>query len=286
MIEKIAIVHPGEMGISVAMSAHHSGNIVYWASEGRSPQTQERAQRFALIDTYSLEKLCQTCSILISVCPPHAAEEVAAQVLAHSFQGLYVDANAISPQRVTRMSERLQSHGVSFVDGGIIGGPAWEDNTTWLYLSGREAERVAHCFSSGPLQTEVIGETIGQASALKMCYAAYTKGTTALLCAILAAAEELGVREELEHEWSRDGSTMATQSAQRVTRVTAKAWRFVGEMEEIAATFEEAGMPGGFHEAAADIYRRLAHFKHLPGTPLLPEVLDSLRHSGRKDGLA
>lgn len=286
MVEKVAIVHPGEMGISVAMSAHNSGNIVYWASEGRSPQTQERAQRFALIDTYSLEKLCQTCSILVSVCPPHAAEEVAAQVLAHSFQGLYVDANAISPQRVTRISELLRGHGVAFVDGGIIGGPAWEANTTWLYLSGREAGRVAHCFSAGPLQTNVLGETIGQASALKMCYAAYTKGTTALLCAILAAAEELGVREELEHQWSQDGSAMAAQTTQRVTRVTAKAWRFVGEMEEIAATFEEAGMPGGFHEAAADIYRRLAHFKHFPATPLLPEVLDALRHSGRKDSPA
>src|SRR5262249_26115729 len=141
-------------------------------------------------------------------------------------------------------------------DGGIIGGPAWKPNTTWLYLSGKEAQRVADCFAAGPLETCIVGDSIGKASALKMCFAAYTKGTTALLCAILAAAESLGVREELAQQWSRDGSAFADESVQRVRQVTAKAWRFAGEMEEIAATLQSAGVPGEFHSAAADIYRR------------------------------
>lgn len=285
-MEKVGILHPGEMGISVAASAQNSGNIVFWASEGRSLQTRERAQRYSLVDAQSLEKLCETCSILVSVCPPHAAEEVAKQVVANSFKGLYVDVNAISPQRAIRIGKAMAECGAAFVDGGIIGGPAWEVNTTWLYLSGRKAARVANCFSAGPLQTEVIGERIGKASAVKMCYAAYTKGTTALLCAILGAAEGWGVREELEGRWLRHESDLAKQATQRVRRATAKAWRFVGEMEEVAATFTEAGMPGGFHSAAADIYRRLADFKGLAEPPALAVVLTALLRGGGKDDVA
>jgi 3-hydroxyisobutyrate dehydrogenase-like beta-hydroxyacid dehydrogenase len=277
MTENLGILHPGEMGISVAVSAQRSGHTVFWASQGRSPATHARAQSHALVDAHSLDELCRTCSIIISVCPPHAAEEVAQQVLAHSFTGLYVDANAISPQRATRIGAALAAQGIAFVDGGIIGGPAWEANTTWLYLSGSEAQRVADCFSAGLLQAEMVGERIGKASAVKMCYAAYSKGTTALLCAILGAAEGLDVREELERQWARDDAGFPDQAAQRARRVTAKAWRFAGEMDEVAATFAEAGMPGGFHRAAAEIYRRLADFKGRTTPPALAEVLAALR---------
>jgi 3-hydroxyisobutyrate dehydrogenase-like beta-hydroxyacid dehydrogenase len=275
MTEKIGILHPGDMGISVAVAGQKGGSEVYWVSEGRSGQTRERAEQHGLMDMGTLEGLCRNCTMVISVCPPHAAEEVAQQVLAHGFQGVYVDGNAISPQRAERIGERMAERGVSFVDGGIIGGPAWQPGTTWLYLSGREAERVADCFQGGPLETEVIGEQIGKASALKMCYAAYTKGTTALLCAILGAAEGLAVRPELEAQWSRDEAKFAEQTGQRVRRVTAKAWRFAGEMEEIAATFEGVGLPGGFHLAAAEVYRRLANFKG-EATPELAAVLAAL----------
>ncbi|MGH2544744.1 MAG: DUF1932 domain-containing protein, partial [Ardenticatenaceae bacterium] len=208
--------------------------------------------------------------------PPDVAEEVADQVLAYSFTGLYLDANAISPQRAMRIGQAMIEGGARFVDGGIIGGPAWKPGETCLYLSGQDAHAAAACFSDGPLETSVIGEAIGKASALKMCFAAYTKGTTALLCAILAAAEVLGVREELHCQWSRNESDFAEQAEQRVKRVTAKAWRFVGEMDEIAATFDEAGVPGNFHTAAAIIYRRIAHFKDAPSTPSLEDVLATL----------
>lgn len=283
MTENVGILHPGEMGISIAVSARNSGRAVYWASEGRGPQTLKRAQAQALTDAQSLAELCRTCSIILSVCPPHAAEDTAKQVLAHSFKGLYADLNAIAPQRAIRMGEAMEKRGIAFVDGGIIGGPAWEAGKTWLYLSGPHASKIADCFSAGPLQTEVIGERVGKASALKMCYAAYSKGTTALLCATVGAAEDLGVRDDLERQWSRDESGLAEQATQRVRRVTAKAWRFAGEMEEIAATFIEAGMPGGFHEAATDIYARLADFKDQATTPALAEVLAALRSGTGKD---
>jgi 3-hydroxyisobutyrate dehydrogenase-like beta-hydroxyacid dehydrogenase len=197
-------------------------------------------------------------------------------VIAQGFTGLFVDGNAIAPQRAERIASILSEGGAAFVDGGIIGGPAWEPGRTWLYLSGERADEVKGLFEGGALATAVISPQIGQASALKMCFAAYTKGTTALLSAILATAEKLNVRAELENQWSRGGSDFAVQTQNRVRRVTAKAWRFAGEMEEIAATFEAAGLPGGFHLAAHEVYQRMAQFKDAPEVPELAEVLQSL----------
>jgi 3-hydroxyisobutyrate dehydrogenase-like beta-hydroxyacid dehydrogenase len=181
------------------------------------------------------------------------------------------------------MGEAMEDTGVMFVDGGVIGGPAWKPKSTWLYLSGEKAERVARCFEAGPLETCVIGTKTGKASALKMCYAAYTKGTAALLCAILGAAEGLGVRKELENQWSLEDPEFARVAARRARRVTAKAWRFSGEMEEIAATFRGVDIPGEFHDGAAEIYRRIAHYKDAPDLPPLEEVLDSLRGISRTE---
>lgn len=274
--QTIGVLHPGAMGISVAATAQKSGHAVYWTSEGRSPETHERAEQFALQDAKTLEQLCATCDVIVSVCPPHAAESVANEVINCSFKGLYIDANAIAPQRTVRIGEAIEAAGASFVDGGIIGGPAWEPNTTWLYLSGKHASMAATCFVAGPLETQVIGEEIGKASAIKMCYAAYTKGTTALLSAILAAAEQLDVREALYEQWSRDFSDLSEQANRRTQRVTAKAWRFAGEMEEIATTFRAVGIPGEFHEGAAVIYRRMAHFKGASEVPSLDDVLAAL----------
>ena len=274
--KNIGVIHPGMMGICVAATLQNSGHEVYWASEGRSPQTRKRAENFNLFDAGSLAGLCDTCSLIISVCPPHAAEEMAEQVLAHSFQGVYLDVNAISPQRTIHIGQRMRAGGVDFVDGGIIGLPVWERGKTWLYLSGDKAPQAASFCSGGPLETTVVGNEVGKASALKMCYAAYTKGTTALLCGILATAQVLGVRGELETQWSRDWANFGEQAGERVRNVTAKAWRFAGEMTEIAATFREAGLPGEFHAAAEMIYRRMAGFKDAPSTPALEEVLEKL----------
>ena len=276
MTETIGILHPGAMGISVAASALQSGHQVCYASEGRSDATRARADEHHLHELGTLAELCQTCSIIISVCPPHAAEDVAQQVIDRRFKGLYLDANAIAPQKAQRIDEKLSSAGITFVDGGIIGGPAWDPGETWLYLSGKDAKRIADCFSAGPLETSIIGDEIGKASAIKMCYAAYTKGTTALLTSILALAEALGVRDELKSQWEQDEANFSDQAERRARRVTAKAWRFAGEMDEIASTFESANMHGGFHRAAEDVYRRLAGFKDAGEVPELGAVLTAL----------
>ena len=265
---KIGILHPGEMGISIAASALNSGNRVYWLSENRSAKTRQRAEEHQLVEIGSMSEFCGICDIIISICPPHAAEEVAQQVTENRFRGLYLDANAISPQRVNRISSMMMEKSISLVDGSLIGGPAWKPGETWLFLSGKKAGAIADCFKSGPIETKIMGNEVGKASALKMCYAAYSKGTTALLAAILATAESLGVREALCQQWDVDDSGFSEQVHRRVIRSTAKAWRFEGEMQEIAATFREAGLPDGFHEAAAEVYHRMANVKrdNLPDT--------------------
>lgn len=275
-MSKIGILHPGEMGISIAASAINNGHQVYWMSEGRSDKTRVRAEKQSLIEINSLFEFCQTCEIIFSICPPHAAESVAKSVVDARFKGLYLDANAISPQRAIKIGQMMEANNIQFVDGGIIGGPAWTPKETWLYLSGQHAHKIAACFANGPLETKIIGNAIGKASALKMCYAAYSKGTTALLAAILATAEKLNVREELYQQWNIDNQGFAEQVNRRVTHVTAKAWRFEGEMKEIAATFREAGLPNGFHDAAVEIYRRMPNFKDSAETPSLQSVLKAL----------
>ncbi len=281
--QNVGILHPGEMGLSVAATIQNTGHTVYWVSEGRSPKTRERAEKLNLVDAHALAHLCEVCSVIVSVCPPEAAEGLANDVLSDGFTGLYLDANAISPQRAIRIGQAVTDAGGTFVDGGIIGGPAWTPGSTWLYLSGKAADRAAAYFAAGPLETRMVSDTIGKASALKMCFAAYTKGTTALLSAVLATAASLDVRTELEQQWSQNGSNFAAEASQRVRQVTAKAWRFAGEMEEIAATFREAGLPDGFHLAAADIYRRMAGFKDALATPAVDEVLQVLIRSTLED---
>ena len=283
MVMKIGVLHPGAMGISVAACAQNSGCDVYWASDGRSGESADRAAQHNLLDAETLQSLCATCSVIISVCPPHAAEEIADQVLSHGFQGVFVDVNAISPEKTRKIATRVQAAGADFVDGGIIGPPAWNAGTTWLYLSGPRATEIAKYFAAGPFTTLVIGDEIDRASALKMCFAAYTKGTTALLCAILATSENLGVKEDLIKQWSMNGSGFADSATQDVRTVTAKAWRFIGEMHEISSTFEAAGLPGGFHKAAADIYGRIAGFKGADSTPELDDVLSALLVSDQED---
>jgi 3-hydroxyisobutyrate dehydrogenase-like beta-hydroxyacid dehydrogenase len=274
--ERIGILHPGEMGISISASAQNSGCEVYWVSKGRREPTIERAARFQLRDAGTLAGLCRQCRIVISVCPPHAAESLAKDVVVAGFAGIYVDANAIAPQWTIKISEMMSAAGIRFVDGGIIGLPAWKSGTTCLYLSGTHASEVANCFKAGPLAAKIIGTSIGKASALKMCYAANTKGTVALLAAILATAETLGVREELFDRWKDEDPAFPEQAQKRIQASASKAWRFVGEMREISRTFSEAGIPGEFHAAAANIYQRLTCFKDSNTPPTTEEILAAL----------
>jgi len=276
--KRIGILHPGQMGIAVAMSARNSGNQVFWASEGRSAETRRRATEAGLEDAGTMAKLCELCPAIVSVCPPEFAEQVAEEVRAHSYRGLYADANAISPERAQRMARRLEAGGARFVDGGIIGPPAATRNRTWLYLAGDHAAEFAGYFGAGPIEVEVIAGGIGRASALKMCFAAYSKGSIALASAVLAAAEQLEVFEDLKRQWARSGPVLG-ELEREISRAAPKAWRFAGEMHEIAATFESAGLPAEFHRAAAEIFSRLEDFKGSEA-PSLEVILERLIQHG------
>jgi 3-hydroxyisobutyrate dehydrogenase-like beta-hydroxyacid dehydrogenase len=274
--QRIGILHPGEMGSAVAATVRNSGHEVCWVSEGRSHRTRARAESAGLTDAVTLAHFCEICPVILSVCPPEFAAALAGQVLAHGFSGTYLDANAISPEHKQQIASRMQANGVCFVDGGIVGLPPKARGQTWMYLSGEHAETVAGCFAAGPMEAEAIGTEVGKASALKMCYAAQNKGSIALMIAVMGAADRMGVLDDLRRQWARGRDVnQSVKTEAHILRAAPKAWRWAPEMQEIAATFEAAGMPPEFHQAAAEIYETLRAFKD--ANPSIEEVLKKLR---------
>lgn len=256
----IGLVHPGEMGAAVGACLRRAGHDVVWASAGRSATTVERAEAAGLRDVGTVAALAAACPIVVSVCPPHAATAQADAVRAAGFRGLYVDANAVAPGTVRRMGEAMATTGAGFVDGGIVGPPPTRPGVARLYLSGPDAStgRVAGLFDGTPLEAIVVDGGVGAASALKMTYAAWSKGTLALLLATIDTARHEGVEDALRAEWAR--SQPDVEGRARIARSSAdtKGWRWVGEMREIAATFAEADQPVGFHLGAAEVFAAAA----------------------------
>lgn len=278
----VGLLHPGEMGSVVGECARAGGARVLWVSEGRSAESRGRAEGAGLEDARTLAVLVSQSDVILSVCPPHAAVDVARAVAACRFSGVYVDANAVSPATAREIGEIVARSGATFVDGGIVGSPPRTRGSTRLYLSGSSAATVASLFERSPLEAIVLEGPAGAASALKMAYASYTKGVSALLMAIRTLAISEGVDDALLAEWKRSHPELPARSESAVRGSARKAWRFAGEMEEIAATFAGAGLPDGFHRAAAEIYARLAGYKDAPDAPSVAEVADALRKRGAR----
>jgi 3-hydroxyisobutyrate dehydrogenase-like beta-hydroxyacid dehydrogenase len=266
----VGFLHPGAMGSTIAATA--TGARKLWAGDGRSSESRARAGAAELEDVGTVAAMAETADVIVSVCPPGAALDQAGAVAAAGFTGVYVDANAVSPDT----ARRIGTHFDRFVDGGIVGPPAVHAGTTRLYLSGPEATAVAELWSGSALEVRVVDGGAGAASAVKMAFAAWTKGTSALLLAINALAEAEGVRADLVGEWQTSMPDLIARSNHTPAGVGPKAWRFGPEMEEIAATFAAAGLPSGFHEAAAETYRRLASFKTADPAPDLDAVIAAL----------
>jgi 3-hydroxyisobutyrate dehydrogenase-like beta-hydroxyacid dehydrogenase len=248
----VGLLHPGEMGAAVGAVLRRSGVPVRWASEGRSDETRDRAEAAGLEDAVSAGELA-AADVVLSICPPHAALETARSL--GSFKGLYVDANAIAPTTTRKVAEVVLAAGGRFVDGGIVGSPPHEAGSTRLYLSGADAAEAAELFAGSILEARVVSDEVGDASAVKMAYAAWTKGTAAMLLAIRELAFREGVEKALLAEWDLSQPELRDRFAQAARSAEAKGWRWVGEMEEIADAFEAVGLPGGFHRAAAEVYR-------------------------------
>jgi Domain of unknown function (DUF1932) len=238
------------MGAAVGAALLSVGHDVRWASRGRSPATERRAEQAGLRDLEDIDGLLAQCELLVSVCPPGAALDVALSV--RGFGGVFVDANAISPDTAARVGEPF---GARYVDGGIIGPPPERAGTTRLYLSGDRADWVAGVFTGARIEPRVLGGAqLTAASALKMSYAAWTKGSAALLIAIEQTAQANHVAAALHDEWTLSQPTLADHLAAARSAAAEKGWRWEGEMREIADTFRAAGEPDGFHQAAAQIY--------------------------------
>lgn len=273
----IGLLHPGEMGSAVGAAARAVSARVVWASEGRSSASRDRAVRSNLEDVGTLDNLVAESNCVLSICPPDRALEVARAVAARRFQRIYVDANATSPATARRIAAVIEAAGGTFVDAGIVGPPPAKRGTTRLYLAGQSAAAIATLFDGSPLEAIAMNGDIGSASALKMAYAAWTKGSAALLIAIRALAIAEGVERELIGEWLRSIPDLPSRSEVAVTNNARKAWRFVGEMAEIAGTFRDAGLPDGFSVASEEIYRKLAGYKDASVTPSFAEVATAIR---------
>ena len=278
----ITLLNPGDMGSVVGACAHTAGNRVLWVNEGRSAQSHARAQAAGLEAVGSLTDALSESDIVLSVCPPHAAVDTAEAVAATGFSGLYVDGNAISPVTAAKVGAIVRAAGGRFTDGGIIGPPPRKSGSTRLYLSGAHAAQAATVFTGSALETVVMDGPEEAASSIKMCYAAWSKGSTALLADIRALAGALNVEDALLNEWNTSRAGLVDNSEQQIRASAAKAWRWVAEMNEIGDSFASVGLPDGFHRAAAQIYERLAPFKDSQDNEL-PAILDTINNKTERN---
>ena len=250
----IGLLHPGEMGAALGRCLIGRGHQVLWASADRSGQTAGRALASGLSDVGTVAAVAGRAEIIFSVCPPHAAIDVACSVA--GFGGIYIDANAISPQTASQVAEIVTGVGARYVDGGIIGPPPEVTGSTRLYLSGAAAAQVRGLFAGSALEARIAGEGRWSASAVKMAYAAWTKGSAALLLAARELAEAEGVGDMLTAEWELSQPGLGGSHAAAERSAATKGWRWTAEMNQIAASMAAAGLPDGFHLAAAEMFVR------------------------------
>ncbi len=272
----VGVMYPGNMGVAIAAAIAQSGAQVKWPSSGRSQQTIDRAEAAGLESVASLDEMLGAVSVVVSICPPDSALDVAQSVADVGFSGMYLDANAVSPTLMNDIAQAVSKGGnVEVVDGSILGLPPTTSGTTTLYLSGSSANEAAGLFAKSLFGTVVLGDEIGKASAMKMAYAGYTKASYALASCCVALAQEFGIADELFAEWNALEPGLGDRVKGRMQEFGPKAWRFIGEMELVAETFDSVGLPPTFHQAARDVFERWAPYK---GTddPAVEALVESL----------
>ncbi|PWI18572.1 phosphogluconate dehydrogenase [Streptomyces sp. Act143] len=269
MTTTVTLLHPGAMGAPVGGQAARTGTRVLYVPAGRGPASLERARQAGLEAAESLASALAVSDFVLSVCPPHAAEDVAHEVLEHGFRGVYVEANAISPDRAARIAKACAERGTTMVDGSLIGGPPAGGSGPRLYLSG-DAEAVARTavlFEGTDVPARPLDAGIGAASALKTAYASFQKSARVLAAVSHALAASHGVGDEL----TREGEELTARILAEVDHlpsVAARAWRWAPEMQEIAATLDAAGLPPDLAEASAAVLRHWDADKDRPDLPL------------------
>ena len=269
-LNTIAILSPGDMGHGVGKVLSESGYDVITCLADRSQRTKELAAAGGFRDVPTLEEMATQADLIMSILVPAqavgVARAVAAALRSAGVSRPFADCNAVSPRTAALMQSIIEDAGGEYIDGGIIGGSPARGATPRIYTSGANAALMDELDGKG-IGVINLGPSVGRASGIKMCYASMTKGTSALRVAMLTTAHSLGLYDELvaELSHSQQGALSAMESG--IPGLPANAGRWIGEMEEIAATFDAAGVTPHFHEGAAQIFRMLAATPYADESP-------------------
>lgn len=273
----VAILTPGDMGHAVGRALGEHGIMPITCLAGRSERTRGLARAGGFHDVANLDTLVQDADMILAILPPASApdlaEEVAAAMTRTGATPPYVDCNAISPGTVAGIDRTITAAGAPFIDCGIIGLAPGKGGGTRFYVSGADTAPMQTLDGCG-FEVHAVGTDPGRASALKMAYAGLTKGSWTLWTAVLLTAERLGLRDELIAEFEFSQKDTLAKMRGKVPFLAADAGRWIGEMEEIAKTFDEAGVTPGFHEGAAWMFRLLDETPYAAETR---ETLDTSR---------
>ena len=276
-VNTVAIMSPGDMGHAVGKVLSESGLDVITCTKGRSLRTRNLAEIAGFRQVASLSELVSQADLILSIMVPSRAMDFAKKIAPHmnstTSPTFYADCNAVSPQTSQSISEVINNSGGVFIDGGIIGGAPTKGDTPRFYVSGPDAAVVTELDGKG-ITVKAIGDQIGQASGIKMCYAALTKGTHTLHVALLTAANKMGLTEDLRKEFEFSQKAHLNAMEKGISRLPANAHRWIGEMEEIASTFEHLGVTPNFHKGAAEVYKML---NATPFAKETPETIDNDR---------
>ncbi len=277
-IEKVGLMTPGGMSQAVAIQVKTRGFPVLTALDKRSERSRTLAREAGLTDVGTIERLVSECDVILSVMNPGAAvdfaRDAAGALRSTGRHTLIVDCNAIAPDTVHEIAAIVEGAGGRFLDGGIIGPPPRGKAKATLYVSGPGASDL-EAIGGPQLAVKVVSERLGDASAVKMCYAALNKGTQALWLEVLMAAQRLGVAELVVQQLRESRADLLDWAYSQYTKMPPKAYRWVPEMLEIAKTLGSAGITPKVFEGAAEIYRFVA------GTTLGKETPEQSRANER-----
>jgi 3-hydroxyisobutyrate dehydrogenase-like beta-hydroxyacid dehydrogenase len=280
-VETVAVVSPGAMGSAMADALVRGGARVVATLAQRSERTAHLAAAAPIELLPDLGAVVREAGVVLSIVPPEASPAVAADIARAARElgvsPLLADLNAIAPAT----ARELSNAGLELVDGSISGPPPWKPGTR-VYLSGPRAEEVAALPFEG-VERIVVGAEVGSASAVKMSTASVYKGTTALLAQALRAAHANGVLEHVVADLRIGAPELVANVERRLAFAATKSGRYVGEMREIAATQEAAGLTPALFEAVAEIYEAMAATplaraspEEVPLEQRLADVLDQL----------
>ncbi len=258
-VKTVAVVSAGDMGHAVGAVLANSGLEVITALDGRSQRTRDLAAKAGMVDVGDAGTLVGRAEIVLSIIPPDQAvgfaNQISAAVKSAGADLVFVDCNAISPDTTGTLGAIVTASGARFVDAGIVGGPPKIGGKGPRFYASGEAAGAFAVLADHGLDVRVIDGAVGQASALKMCYAAITKGAALLGTGALVTAEAMGVGRLLLAELRSSQAAMLGWLEGRTPNMPPKVYRWVGEMEEIAATYKSAGLTPDFHLGAAAMCR-------------------------------